>query len=134
MQLDTIVQTIRTSEPSDWQIEHRGETQVAFYINDVNLRIETTLDGPDIQAKPFVESWATSHADKNATGYFFNIYYGQTLVAREILVSVDGARALIPLPDQHAKTISEYQYKIGQIYANHGSLDDYMGRCGITVA
>lgn len=134
MDLATIQGTIANSSPEDWQMEHRGETQVVFYKNDVALRIETTLDGPDIQAKPFSEPWATSHASNHAVGYYYNIYYGPTLVSREILVSIDGARALIPIPDLQTNSITRYQYAIGQIYSNHGSLDEYMRRCGFSVS
>ena len=81
------------------------------------------------------------HPDNHATGYWVDIYYGASHITsmRNILVAVDGARAMLPIPRQKGITgqISEVlplDYKYAQIFDNLGALDDYMWRSRLTLA
>jgi hypothetical protein len=50
------------------------------------------------------------------------------------MVAVDGHKAMLPAPESPANlVISRLQYKIAEISDLHGTLDEYLGRSGITV-
>lgn len=135
MQFDIILATIRDSDTeNDWVSVTRPDGRTStFYKNDVNLRIESSIDDEHIQAEDFKETWANNHPDSSARGYFYDIYYGSTLVQRAILVAVDGARALIPPPDFQTKEIRYFDYVIARIFDISSSLDEYISRSKLTV-
>jgi hypothetical protein len=135
MQHQKIIETIEASNPyADWKYVQRGSNEVRYYVGDVNLRLETTFDELDIHNPSFKEPWTDVHPDQNATSYFYNLYYGATLIQRFIFVAVDGARAMLPLPNPTTKKISPLNYKVAQILDGSDSLDDYIKSSGLSVA
>src|SRR5258708_40045737 len=99
MHITKVFDTIIQSDTQDhWQRFDYKRTERAVYKGDVNLRIESHLE-EDLLVEDFAEEWATKLPDPHAHSYSYNIYYAATLVAQVVLVSVDGARALLPLPD-----------------------------------
>jgi len=48
----------------------------------------------------FKESWANSFPDEHAASAYVDFFYNGTLIFRDVYVSVDGGRAMIPLPDR----------------------------------
>jgi hypothetical protein len=134
MQFPALIDAIETSRPQDnWIGVSRGTTSIRFYSADVNLRIECSFDGDDIQGHDFKAPWANKHPDPKATGYFYNIYYGSTLLKRVLLVSVDGGRADLPVPETGSNRVGAFDYKIAEIVDSVGTLGDYMKRSGLTV-
>ena len=91
---------IKSTRETDWSLNYKGSNQIAVYNNDANLRIELSDDEEEIQNDNFQEPWANRHPDQRAVGQWCRIYYGSTLIESIILVSVDGFRALLPLPER----------------------------------
>ena len=134
MQFPALIDAIETSRPQDnWIGVSRGTTSIRFYSADVNLRIECSFDGDDIQGHDFKAPWANKYPDPKATGYFYNIYYGSTLIRRVVLVSVDEGRALLPLPEPGTSKVQSFDYKIAEIVDSVGTVGHYMNRSGLTV-
>ena len=80
-----------------------------------------------------MEDWANNHPDQKAVGYYYNLIYDGALIDRFILVSVDGARASIPVPDWKTKKIKRLDYVVGKIYDTMGTLDEYIKRSKLSV-
>ena len=127
---DDILVLIQESSCSDWETVHKGHLEKTNYTKDISLqlRFEMSSLDEDLQQQDFKEPWANRFPDPNATGYFYDLYYGQTLIERFILVGVDGERALLPLPIGHTKNVKSIYYKVAQIHDQLGTLDEYMQR------
>lgn len=48
----------------------------------------------------FKEPWANKFSDPNASSALIDFFYGSNLVYRDVYVSVDGARCMLPLPER----------------------------------
>jgi len=137
---DNLERVILESDPTaDWIGHADNEKSVYSYANDVNLRLEMLNDERGVQCENFREPWANKFPDRRATGYWCNLFYGSTPIDRYILVAVDGARALLPIPRFDPKGSSQLQvrpidYKVAQIYDTLKSLDQYMTMAGLHVA
>lgn len=130
-----IERTILSSEPTrDWKRESKGGTISAIYKRDVNIRFQTDFyDEESVQCDDFVEPWANRHPSQKAKGYFWDLYYGPTLLKRFVLVSVDGGRAMLPLPrSRDDLRIDPLNNRVAQIYDPGESLLAYIIRSGLT--
>ena len=62
----------------------------------------------------FKEEWANKFMDSHASSHFVDFFYSGVLVYRDIYVSVDGGRALLPLPkrifDEERKYVKRYEF------------------------
>lgn len=128
--LGSIKRKISDSDISDWQYDDSEGRYT--YTSDVALRIEK--DDYD-ELGDFGEEWATKFPDPNAKSFYAHVYYDSSPVLKEYIVSVDGHRAYIPLPDRRTHTISEFQYDMGNIL-NLGTgwdYDDYLRRADVSV-
>lgn len=123
---------ISSDSQTDWIHNSKGLKSTAVYKKDSNLRFEVSIADEDLQNRRFQEPWANKHPDPNSTGYYYDLYYGSTLIKRYILVGVDGERALLPLPDRTTLQVDEMSYKVAQIHDTTGTLDEYMQRSGLT--
>lgn len=134
--IDNIKSHILASNPkTDWDHTNNGK-QIAIYKNNVNLRIEINYNKEGIQRENFVAPWANKHPDKNATGYWCDIYFNLSHIYRMILVSVDGGRAMLPSPtEEDAKgdflIVKPFDFKIAEIFQSSKELYDYMRRSGL---
>jgi hypothetical protein len=132
MNYQSVVQMFLQTDASQWK-RVSGHHEYAFCEEDVLLRIESSLEGEDIQQSDFRDPWANSFPDSRASGYFYNLYYGPTLLHRFILVSVDGARASLPVPQINTKDVTQAQWKAAEIFNGLGTLDEYAKRAGLAV-
>lgn len=130
MQYQEIVSKVTMSAQEDW-IKPLGHDTV-FHRYDVNLTVGSSHDGEDVQQEDFHEPWANKFPDARATGYYYNVKYGNTVVARVILVSVDGGRALLPAPGIGTKEVPDFEWAIAEIFDALGTLHEYAGRAGFT--
>jgi len=132
--IDEILRLVANSDAKcDWNHVSTGLRSSAVYRHDSNLRFEVSIDDADLQQRDFREAWANKHPDPRATGYYYDLFYGATLVRRFILVGVDGERALLPLPDRMSLKVKLLDYKIAQIHDTIGTLDDYIKRPGLSL-
>jgi hypothetical protein len=131
MTYDQLLTTIRSTSPADWV--YNDEQGVHTLRADLNVRIQRRRDD-DAAEESFNEPWATGHPDPSASKMFYDIYYGSSLVDSFMLVSVDGHRADLPLPDpQTKKTIARKDYELARAVDFMGTLDQYIQRSGLTV-
>lgn len=137
-----IEQSINNSDSAqDWDVSSVHSKTVAVYRNDVNLRIEIDWSEDGEQCADFKEPWANCYPDSRASGHWVEIFYGTSHIIsmRSIVVTVDGARASLPIPRQKdaAGKITEVlplDYKYAQIFDSQGTLDEYMWRSKLTLA
>ena len=140
MSYDSIIQTVMNSDPqADWKKsfyfysnQHFG---CYFYTPDVNLRFEEELgnDGCSVDTD-FKEDWTDKFANPNAKVYGYGLYYASTLIKVFPLISVDGARAYLPMPKAGTTIVSELDYKVAQIHNEPNALEEYMKRTNFTVS
>lgn len=136
---DNILDVILKSDSkSDWHNSSHGARSITSYTGDSNLRFEIDYTSEGTQSDNFQEPWANRHPDSRATGYWCRLYYGSSLIAQYVLVSVDGGRAMLPLPSlgpdrEHPGPVAILAYKVARIHDFLGSLDEYMRRSGLVV-
>jgi hypothetical protein len=123
----------------DWHRHVDEWRTVTSYQRDANLRFEVSYDDEGTQNADFQEPWANRHPDPHATGYWCRLYYGATLIESFILVSVDGGRTLLPVPEsgadrEHPGPVGKLNYRVAQIHDALGTLDEYMRRSGLLIA
>lgn len=129
---------LRSDPQTDWKRSGDRSRTITSYKHDPNLRFEILLTDEGVHCENFQEPWATRYPDPLATSYYCKLYYSSTLLESFILVSVDGGRALLPLPDARTPEsngiyrVSPLRYKVAQIHDIHGTLDEYMKRSGMS--
>lgn len=122
-----------SDEINDWDRRINNQLQTAIFKKNVNLRIEINYNIDGVHTTQFNEKWATNHPDKKATSYYCKTYFGLTIIRDDILVSVDGGRAFVPIPHYQSKTVDLLTYKIAKIIDQPNRTDEYMRRSGLTL-
>jgi hypothetical protein len=134
MDYDEILEFVKTTNAkTDWKWVKTNWAEEAFLKEDPRLRIRVRWDDEGIHVRGFQESWANKHPDPTANSYWYDLSYDGALIDRFILVSVDGARAELPLPDRNTLEVEPLIYKIAQIFDGLNTLDEYMRRSGLSV-
>lgn len=128
----SLINKIKISDSRlDWEYVDSNWGSHYIYKNDVNLSMSINCEDDGIQNSNFKEKWANCYPDPKATGYWVDIRYSSTVIMRTILVSVDGARAMLPIPreaDENNKLIvvTPIDFKIAEIFdADLRSLSHY---------
>lgn len=129
---EEIFEVIMASDSKDdWERLAFNWQETIYFKKNVNLRFESEPNEELIQ-KDFKAPWANSFLDQNATGYWHHLFYASTHIGKYKLVSVDGGRALLPLPnDRTSLVVNPLFYKVAQIHDSLGSLDEYMNMSGL---
>ena len=126
MGLDELRQLIADSDRGDWNIvscfgkpsflpwspdgEFNEHLARAAYRPDLSIGLAWGITDND----NYREDWANDFPDEHAESELADILYNGMLVAREILVSVDGGRALLPIPYDHEKLlVRRWDYAFG---------------------
>jgi hypothetical protein len=111
------------------------DAEIAIFRKNPYLRIETRHIDEYIHNDDFREKWANDFPDPHATSYYYHLYFGSTRLKELILVSVDGGRALLPLPKSAADLkVEPLRYRIASIFDRFDTCDDYMKMAGLYVA
>lgn len=135
--VDNILNHVLYSNPKmDWDTDSSSWKTTFFYKLNVNLRIEVNYDEEGIQQNNFIDSWANCFLHKEATGYWCNIYFGMSRIYRTVLVSVDGGRALLPIPTEQNELgefliVKPFNYKVAEIFDTSESLHYYFMKSGL---
>jgi len=131
---DEILEFILTTEAkNDWKWIKTNWAEEAFLKEDPRLRIRVRWDDKGKHNDNFTEGWANKYPDPSASSYWYDLSNDGALIERFILVSVDGARAELPVPDIGTLEVPSLRYKVAQIFDELNTLDEYMKRSGLTV-
>jgi len=131
MTFDEILKFILTTNAKeDWKVLSTNWSSEAFLKEDPRLRFRMRYDEEGIHNDNFVEPWANNHPDSSATSYWCNLLYNGDLIERYILVSIDGGRAIMPLPDRNTLKVNllTLEYKVAEIFDDLNSLEEYIKR------
>ena len=129
MNLKEVKKILATSSQNEWIVD--DESGSFTYKNDLNLRIER--DDFD-NYRSFNESWATNHPDSSAKAADFTVKYGASFVDKHTLVSVDGHRATLPMPESpDRKYVSKEEVNFAKIVDIGGRVDEYLKRSKLEV-
>lgn len=130
MTYDEIKEILSNSTQDDWLIF--DEEGTFTYKEDVNLHIERKEI--DFERDKFeTEDWATDHPDPEAYKREFKVKYNNSLISVKTLVSVDGGRALLPLPDLSTMGVKPEDYNFAKIVDLHREVDKYLKSSGLHV-
>ncbi|MFN3168822.1 MAG: hypothetical protein ACE37H_17350 [Phycisphaeraceae bacterium] len=130
MTYDEVIDLVRNNEADQWVYNDAKGSHLLR--SDVNLRI-IKRDTDDEPMRHFHEEWANKHPDPNAHRVYYDIYYGSSFIDDFMLVSVDGFRAELPVPDPQSTVIPRDKYLIARAVDDQGTLDEYIARSGLTV-
>lgn len=134
---ENILKTVLNSDSkADWVMSQTNQKQTMAYVHNPDLRFEMSHLADGIQNENYKEPWANKHPDPNATGFWCDLYFSQTLIQRFILIGVDGIRAMLPPPTElngcpGGTAIQPLQYQVAKIHDTSGTLDEYIKRSGL---
>lgn len=106
---EDILEEIFNSSRDDWNVDKFEE--VFTYKYNILLTIEEVSESE----RDFFEEWANCHPDKRAHFHEYEIKYQNKRITSFYFVSVDGYRALLPLPDIKTKKIKEKHLRLANI-------------------
>ena len=129
---DEFLEIVKNSASDEWDVNFSQDAEIAVFKNNPLLRIETRHTDEFVHNDDFREKWATKFPDPHATSHYYHVYLGATRLKEFILVSVDGGRALLPLPKSVMDlSVEPLRYKIALIFDRFGSCDEYVKRAGL---
>jgi hypothetical protein len=129
---DGILVVVKVSNPDEWDVSFSQGADIAVLKKNPSLRIETRHTDEFLHNDDFHEKWANKFPDPHATSYYYHVYLGATRLKEFILVSVDGGRALLPLPINALDLrVDPLRYKIALIFDRFDSYDEYMKKAGL---
>jgi hypothetical protein len=125
MTYEQLIQIV-TSYPDPKHWLNDDEKGVFTLKEDLDVRL---LEDRSIweERMPFPEPWSKEYPDPKAYPARFELWYRASFVKDYHFVSVDGARALIPLPHQKDLSITVEQAAIASI-VNGDGIRDYFNR------
>lgn len=134
MDYEEILDFIPNSDPKkDWHGISKTWSSEMFLKEDPRLRFRARFDDEGIQSDDFIEPWANNYANPKAVGYWYELYYDGAFIDRVILVAVDGAKAMLPLPLSGTTDVILYNYKVAQIHDTLNTLESYMSSSKLNV-
>lgn len=134
MTFDELIQFIQDTDPiTDWHSIDRNFVEERFLKEDPRLRIFAKKIDDGVHNDDFQEHWVNKHPDPSAVSYYYNILFDGNFIHRLILVSVDGHRATLPLPNRQTMQVNLFEYKVAQIFDSLNTLEDYVRRSGINI-
>jgi len=129
MTFDEILEFILiTDAKKDWKVLSTNWSCEAFLKEDPRLRFRMRYDEEGIHNDNFIEPWANSCPDSNATSYWCNLLYNGDLIEKYILVSIDGGKVMLPLPNRSTLKVNIASYKVAKIFDDLNLLEEYMVR------
>jgi hypothetical protein len=142
MDIATIVKLVIQSSPKNWLrldpkvISLVPDLQVssyAIYRDDISIAIAYASED---DSRPFEEAWTSAFSDPTAYKGYGIIFYQGTPILVASVISVDGARALLPLPKVNHSYSPDYLAFCQLLQQISGSsVDDhsnYVQKAGLT--
>ena len=155
MRLEGLLALITDSDPEEWSQISEGPTYRDYLLEvsssnhrwtEINSHHTVMVYKPDIAIgiafgmtwkEDFKEVWANKFPDSRADGRFVDVFYNGMLVHRDFYVTVDGARAKLPLPKTREDLVVNEQYYrlIGLLNSLSGVSDyeSYFRRAGLEI-
>lgn len=133
MTYNEIWKIVETSEPDDWVETQTADGVVEIvYRNDLNVRF---IDDYACEVeKDFQEPWANKHPNAQANKHEIRLYYASSCIESIPVVSVDGGRASLPLPEINTNEVPFRYYKAAKIgVQGNQRLDEYIERSKLVV-
>ncbi|MBE7522096.1 MAG: hypothetical protein HS109_06895 [Burkholderiales bacterium] len=135
MTIEQLLQHVELSNAkNDWKAFSTGVTTEAALKEDPRLRVTVHYDERGVHQDNFQEPWANKFPDPKAVSYWVELTYDRALIDRRVLVSVDGGRAMLPMPatrvDLH---VSKIHYRIAEILDGRSTLPEYFARAELRV-
>lgn len=126
---DSILNEIFDSTKEDWN----KETYRDFFTYKHNILL--TIEEKEESEREFFELWANRHPDKKAYFHEYEIKYDKTRVTSIYLVSVDGGRAYIPLPNIETNKVKDKHMKFANIIHSYPENInyEYVERSGLEI-
>lgn len=125
MDYNKVENILATSKKEDWI--SNDELGTFTYKKDLNLHINRSPDD-----REFNEPWAKKFPDKNARAVDYKVFYNNSFVDEKMLVSVDGARAVLPLPKSPEDlSVKEENINFASIVDTGNQFSDYLKRSGL---
>jgi hypothetical protein len=117
-----------------WSLEIDSHATVAAYMPDLSI----TMAWGFPHNNDFHDDWLKRFADSKAHSEFFDIFYNNALVFRDIFVSVDGGRAYLPAPDPATMSVPTDYVRMIELIDNlsrgRGDYSDYLRRAGMSLS
>lgn len=101
---------LKSDSERDWRSISPGSIgfrKWVSYKRDVRIHFRTSYEK---QCENFSDDWATRHPSKEATGYWYYLYFADVPIYEFIIVSIDGGRAHVPAPSTLDGKISPLNY------------------------
>lgn len=134
MSPEEIREILISTSRGDWIVS--DETGVYTYMQDDRLKIQMRPINYRSVANRFCEKWAagSSDLDTDQAAYrvIYDVFYGDTFVVQKVLVEVDGARAILPMPRPGTNVIPYEEYLFARI-VSPDSMEEYINRFGLMV-
>ena len=129
MNYDEAMEILFTSSRSDWAID---DTLGTFtFKGDLLLNIKRVEED---ERRDFSEVWTKRFADKSAYKAHYDVLYGTSLLVRKMLVSVDGGRAILPLPKSATNlVVTEADLNFARIINEPSAVNEYFDRSEMQV-
>ena len=135
MTIEQLLQHVElSSAQSDWKAFSTGVTAEAALREDPRLRVTVRYDERGVHQEDFQEPWANKFPDPKAVSYWAELTYDRALIDRRVLVSVDGGRAMLPMPESRVDLrVSKIHYRMAELLDGLSTLPDYFARAGLRV-
>lgn len=126
---DSILNEIFDSTREDWNKEEFRD----FFTYKHNILL--TIEEKEESEREFFQPWANRHPDKKAYLHEYEIKYDKTRVTSIYLVSVDGGRAYIPLPNIETNKVKDKHMKFANIIHSYPENInyEYVERSGLEI-
>ena len=124
----SIISTIlKNSDATEWIFS--DELGAYTFKHEPQLRIQRR----EIESDTFQEEWVKNFPDSNAHKVIFDVFFNLSWIKTFVLVSVDGGRAIIPMPTSaNSGIVSCDDYMFAKI-VSPGRLDDSMHLAGLNI-
>lgn len=129
MKFSEVKKILSESSQDDWIVD--DESGSFTYKDDLNLHIQRA----DYSSyREFNEPWATSHPDPKAFAVDYIVKYGCSFVEKRVLVSVDGHRASLPMPNSlEDLRVDASDVNFAKIVDTGGRVEEYLKRSRLKI-
>ncbi len=113
-----------------WELEIEEHAHVAAYKPNASITVAWGFTHND----DFQENWHQNLPDKRASSSFIDVFFNGALVFRTIMVSVDGGRVYLPLPNAQTVNVPNGYARFVDVICSGSRNDrvfsDYFDRVG----